>query len=54
VALDFKTHVLAFWKPVFFVVVVVCLPLDEDVELSATPVLYLPLSCHASTVMTLD
>jgi hypothetical protein len=43
VGMGFRTLVLAAWKAVFF-----CLPLKQDVELSAPPAPCLPGCCHAS------
>jgi hypothetical protein len=42
VVVDFKTLILAPWKPVLS-----CLPLEEDVEFSAPLIPYLPGCCHA-------
>jgi hypothetical protein len=44
-----KILVLAAWKPVFS-----CLPLDEDVELSAPPAPYLPGHSHDPALMIID
>jgi hypothetical protein len=49
VGMDFNTCVLAAWEPVF------CLqPSDEDVELSAPPVPYLPRCCHVPALIIMD
>jgi hypothetical protein len=49
VGVGFKTLVLAAQKPVFS-----CLPLDEDVELSAPPAPYLPGFSHGPALMIMD
>jgi hypothetical protein len=48
VGVGFKTFILAPWKPVF------CLPLDQDVELSAPPVPCLPGCRHVLTLMIMN
>jgi hypothetical protein len=45
----FETLLLARW-----VLVLSCLPLEQDVELLAPPVLCLPGCCHALTLTTMD
>ena len=45
VGVGFEVLLLATWKPVFSY-----LPLEEDVELSASPALSLPAHCHASFI----
>ena len=49
VVIDFKIFVLAAWKPVFS-----CLPLEQDVELSAHPSPHLTGLCHVPVLLIMD
>ena len=49
VGVDFKTLMLAAWKPV-----ISCLHSEQNLDLSAPPTPCLPELCHAPSLMTMD